>query len=163
MASTEHDSKGGAIELADKHPGSGNAEIDLQSEEDLNVAESRMSLAKWMACLALGLSYTTAIQQHSCTATIVKHIDIALGNFKDENVWCTLTQHRADDVLQLDNQRPQRDSQSNSTTGGGTFRHLRPSLLLSRGLYIFTHWDHCSSGSNLDKVRHSRHGAQRDG
>jgi hypothetical protein len=91
MASTEHDSKGGTVELAEKHSGSGHAEIDLQSEEDFNGAESRMSFAKWMACFALGLSYTTAIQQHSCTATIVKHIDIALGNFQDENVWPTDT------------------------------------------------------------------------
>jgi hypothetical protein len=87
----KRDSKGGAIELVEqKHSGSVDAETALQSEipseEVFNGADSRMSFAKWMACIALGLSYTTAIQQHSCTATIVKHIDIALGNFNDENV-----------------------------------------------------------------------------
>ncbi len=81
------DSKGGGIELAETHIGSENAAIDLHSEtaseEDFGPVDSRMSFAKWMACIALGLSYTTAIQQHSCTATIVKHIDIALGTYDD--------------------------------------------------------------------------------
>ena len=48
-------------------------EIELPAEH-----HSVMNLQIWLACIALGLSYTTAIQQHSCTASIVKHIDIAL-------------------------------------------------------------------------------------
>jgi hypothetical protein len=43
--------------------------------------EGRMNLTKWLACIGLGLSYSTAIQQHACTATIVKHIDAALGEY----------------------------------------------------------------------------------
>jgi MFS family permease len=84
------DLKGGAMELAEKHSGPDIADVDLQSEEDFSGVDSRMNVTKWMACIALGLSYTTAIQQHSCTATIVKHIDIALGNFL-ENAGCSLT------------------------------------------------------------------------
>ena len=42
-------------------------------------AEIRMTKAKWLACIALSLSYTTAFQQNACTAAIVKHIDAELG------------------------------------------------------------------------------------
>jgi len=38
-----------------------------------------MTRAKWLACIALGFGYTTAFQQHACTATIMRHINIALG------------------------------------------------------------------------------------
>jgi hypothetical protein len=38
-----------------------------------------MNKTKWLACIALGFSYTTAFQQNSCTAAIVKHIDAELG------------------------------------------------------------------------------------
>jgi hypothetical protein len=41
--------------------------------------ESHMTRAKWLACLALGLSYTTAFQQGACLGAIVKSIDEALG------------------------------------------------------------------------------------
>src|ERR1700735_3839347 len=41
--------------------------------------ESGMTKAKWLACLALGLSYTTAFQQGACLGAIVKSIDEALG------------------------------------------------------------------------------------
>lgn len=84
------------------HAGSGNSAIGLHSEtaseEDFGRVDSRMSFAKWMACIALGLSYTTAIQQHSCTATIVKHIDIALGTVYG-NVGRSLIMDRAHHVL----------------------------------------------------------------
>ncbi|KAE9970013.1 hypothetical protein EG328_006520 [Venturia inaequalis] len=40
---------------------------------------SSMTRAKWLACAALALSYSTSFQQNACTATIVKHIDAALG------------------------------------------------------------------------------------
>jgi hypothetical protein len=41
---------------------------------------SNMTKAKWLACIALGFSYTTAFQQNACTAAIVKHIDTELGS-----------------------------------------------------------------------------------
>ncbi len=41
--------------------------------------EIRMTKAKWLACAALCISYTTAFQQNACTAAIVKHIDAELG------------------------------------------------------------------------------------
>jgi hypothetical protein len=58
--------------------------VDISAEERDNeegAEQSSMNLTKWLACIALGLSYTTAIQQQACTASIVKHIDIALGKF----------------------------------------------------------------------------------
>jgi len=48
--------------------------------------ELRMTRAKWLACAALCISYTTAFQQNACTAAIVKHIDAELG----KNKWCRL-------------------------------------------------------------------------
>ncbi|KAF2664163.1 MFS general substrate transporter [Microthyrium microscopicum] len=38
-----------------------------------------ISRAKWLAIIALCLSYTTTVQQNACTAAIVKHIDAELG------------------------------------------------------------------------------------
>jgi hypothetical protein len=163
MAGAENDSKSGAIELSETHTGPGPADIDLQSEDDFNAADSRMSFAKWMACFALGLSYTTAIQQHSCTATIVKHIDIALGNINNGNGRWSLTMFRAYNVLQLDNKRSQCHCQSDSTTRRRTFGHLRAPLFLSRGLLLFTHWDDRGSGGDLNQDDHRRHGAERNG
>ena len=42
-------------------------------------AVARMTLAKWLACIALGTCFTTAYQQNLTTSAIVKHIDNALG------------------------------------------------------------------------------------
>lgn len=39
----------------------------------------RMNRAKWLACIAMCLSYTTAYQQNACTAAIVNHINAELG------------------------------------------------------------------------------------
>jgi hypothetical protein len=51
-----------------------------------------MTKAVWLACIALGLSYTTAFQQNACTAAIVKHIDAELGQyFKRLETFRTLT------------------------------------------------------------------------
>jgi len=47
------------------------------SQED--EPEAHMTKAKWLACFALGLSYTTAFQQGACLGAIVKSIDEALG------------------------------------------------------------------------------------
>ena len=40
---------------------------------------TEMTRAKWLALIALGLSYTTAFQQGACIGAIVKSIDEALG------------------------------------------------------------------------------------
>ena len=73
-------------------------------EEEVGPRESSMNTTKWLACAALALSYSTAIQQHACTASIVKHIDAALGEC---NCLCcsptSLTRtSRPNIVLQLD-------------------------------------------------------------
>ncbi|KAK2794657.1 hypothetical protein FQN51_000755 [Onygenales sp. PD_10] len=49
------------------------------SEDALAQPETRMTKAKWLAAIALCISYTTAFQQNACTAAIVKHIDVELG------------------------------------------------------------------------------------
>jgi hypothetical protein len=53
---------------------------DISSDDD-DVARPQKTMTKaiWLACIALCLSYTTAFQQNSCTAAIVKHIDAELG------------------------------------------------------------------------------------
>jgi len=42
--------------------------------------EPRMSKEKWLAIIALALSYTTSYQQSACTSAIIKQIDNALGS-----------------------------------------------------------------------------------
>jgi hypothetical protein len=49
---------------------------DIDADDE---GESGMTRAKWLACFALGLSYTTAFQQGACLGAIVKSIDEALG------------------------------------------------------------------------------------
>jgi hypothetical protein len=46
-----------------------------------NVGERQQTMTKavWLACIGLGLAYTTAFQQNACTTAIVKHIDDELG------------------------------------------------------------------------------------
>ncbi|KAE9992342.1 hypothetical protein EG327_009296 [Venturia inaequalis] len=41
--------------------------------------DTTMNRAKWLACIALCLTYTTSFQQNSCTAAILKRIDEKLG------------------------------------------------------------------------------------
>lgn len=41
--------------------------------------ETRMTKAKWLACISLCISYSTAFQQNAVTAAIAKHIDDELG------------------------------------------------------------------------------------
>jgi hypothetical protein len=53
-----------------------NEKPDIDPEDE---GESGMTRAKWLACFALGLSYTTAFQQGACLSAIVKSIDEALG------------------------------------------------------------------------------------
>jgi hypothetical protein len=52
-----------------------NAEIAPKS------TETGMTKAKWLACIALCLSYTTSYQQNACTSAILKQIDEKLGKF----------------------------------------------------------------------------------
>jgi len=63
-------------------------ELDIKADSDTNDSSNtidtepestRMSKATWLAAIALGMSLTTAIQQQASTASIVKHIDAALG------------------------------------------------------------------------------------
>jgi hypothetical protein len=58
-------------------PSSDEAEVSPKDEEEY--IEPRMTKAKWLACLALGISYTTAFQQGATVGAIVKSIDEALG------------------------------------------------------------------------------------
>jgi len=48
-------------------------------QDDEEYIEPRMTKAKWLACIALGISYTTAFQQGATLGAIVKSIDEALG------------------------------------------------------------------------------------
>ena len=48
---------------------------------DEEYIEPRMTKAKWLACIALGISYTTAFQQGATLGAIIKSIDEALGMF----------------------------------------------------------------------------------
>lgn len=51
--------------------------VGSDSEEE---APEKMTRAKWLACIALGLGYTTAFQQLACTGTILRPIDQELGH-----------------------------------------------------------------------------------
>jgi hypothetical protein len=66
---------------ADKKP-----EFEAMEIEDIsqNASQQTMTKAVWLACIALGLSYTTSFQQNACTAAIVKHIDTELGTLSRE-------------------------------------------------------------------------------
>ena len=57
------------------------ASPDSTSEvkEPVSQPETRMTKAKWLACIALCISYSTAYQQNAVTAAIAKHIDDELG------------------------------------------------------------------------------------
>ena len=54
-------------------------QIDDTAPDNQGEGEVRMTKAKWLACLALGISYTSAVQQGACLGAIVKSIDEALG------------------------------------------------------------------------------------
>jgi hypothetical protein len=70
-------SKNNDILLETKGVGSGR---DSTENEDGD-GEQGMTRAKWLACLSLGLLYTTSFQQGACLGAIVKSIDEALGKF----------------------------------------------------------------------------------
>jgi MFS family permease len=71
-----------ALAPTDKFPS--NQETDTtRVSDDEEYIEPRMTKAKWLACIALGISYTTAFQQGATLGAIIKSIDIALGLSED--------------------------------------------------------------------------------
>jgi hypothetical protein len=56
-------------------------------EDDEEYIEPRMTKAKWLACIALGISYTTAFQQGATVGAIIKSIDEALGTMRAPAPW----------------------------------------------------------------------------
>jgi hypothetical protein len=59
------------------------AQVERASSDSSNNTpagkQPTMTKAIWLACIGLGLAYTTAFQQNACTSAIVKHIDDELG------------------------------------------------------------------------------------
>lgn len=67
-----------AYDSGDNDKADGNSDGAVQSQG--------MNKAKWLACVALGLAFTTSYQQNACTSAIVKHIDTELGLVLFRNV-----------------------------------------------------------------------------
>jgi hypothetical protein len=62
------------------------------AKDDEEYVEPRMTKAKWLACIALGISYTTAFQQGATVGAIIKSIDEALGARRaPPRLWLLLT------------------------------------------------------------------------
>jgi hypothetical protein len=70
---------------------------DSEDEAPLIRTQPTMTKAKWLACVALCLCFTTAFQQNACTSAIVKHIDAELGIGFRTGEW--QKQNRADLIL----------------------------------------------------------------
>jgi hypothetical protein len=70
-----------AITSTNKTPLSEDVDSTKVLDDDDDYIEPRMTKAKWLACIALGISYTTAFQQGATLGAIVKSIDEALGKF----------------------------------------------------------------------------------
>jgi hypothetical protein len=71
--------KGGTTQVEEKKGSTDGSDVVHVAEAGPQ-GSSHMTKAKWLACIALGFSYTTAFQQNACTAAIVKHIDSELGS-----------------------------------------------------------------------------------
>jgi hypothetical protein len=69
----------GTVELIELEIKDESITDDASNNTDAEPESTRMSKATWLAAIALGMSLTTAIQQQASTASIVKHIDAALG------------------------------------------------------------------------------------
>jgi hypothetical protein len=69
----------GSVELIELEIKDNSTTDDASNSNDSVPESARMSKATWLAAVALGMSLTTAIQQQASTASIVKHIDAALG------------------------------------------------------------------------------------
>jgi len=84
--------------LADRKPGQEEIEMkektaaeitnDIRSSDEVGSrgTEPTMNKAKWLACIALCLAYTTAYQQNACTSAILKQIDEKLGKSRAEGL-----------------------------------------------------------------------------
>jgi hypothetical protein len=59
-------------------------DVSSRNEVILQRTETTMNKAKWLACVALCLAYTTAYQQNACTSAILKHIDEKLGMYNNK-------------------------------------------------------------------------------
>lgn len=55
------------------------SDSDREDEKAAARTETRMTKTKWLACISLCISYSTAFQQNAVTAAIAKHIDDELG------------------------------------------------------------------------------------
>lgn len=55
--------------------------VALEDEKPTSQSETGMTKTKWLACIALCISYSTAYQQNAVTAAIAKHIDDELGEY----------------------------------------------------------------------------------
>lgn len=108
------------------------------SETELSVSsdgpgEARMTKAKWLACIALGLGYTTAFQQHACTATIMRHINKEIGGSqRAERPGSKLTQliSRPNGSIQLDVDRIHNWFGSSTPAHGRSQRYLWAAIFL---------------------------------
>jgi hypothetical protein len=96
------------MEEVEQEPSPGKVNIiqtDHSSDSDVSPQEqpdSSMNKAKWLACIALCLAYTTAYQQNACTAAILKQIDEALGTFLAMDIGRETNDFRTNHILQLD-------------------------------------------------------------
>lgn len=77
--SAEKQSDAGGIELRKKPTVEQIDDASSGDEMTVQRTETTMNKAKWLACVALCLAYTTAYQQNACTSAILKHIDEKLG------------------------------------------------------------------------------------
>jgi hypothetical protein len=126
---------------------------DASNNIDAEPESTRMSKATWLAAVALGMSLTTAIQQQASTASIVKHIDAALG--KERKLILLLTcstyvTYRSYNVLQLDYIWPQHYSCPYTPSGRRNIRHDWEKI-------FFYHWLHVLTYRSINCVRSNRY------
>lgn len=80
----ERNSGPNGIELVEKNMVQSIDDASSGDEATLQRTDTSMNKAKWLACVALCLAYTTAYQQNACTSAILKHIDEKLGVYHDQ-------------------------------------------------------------------------------
>jgi len=123
--------------------GSDTADVRIKRSQ----TEGHMTKEKWLACIALGLSYTTAFQQNACTAAIVKHIDEELGNANASisiHDWPDV--NRSNPVLQLDSQCVHHSGVGLVATVRWAVRHLWAQRILFSGMLHFASRNNHSTG-----------------
>jgi len=124
---------------------------DTSDHGDIDVegpGEAGMTKAKLLAIIALALSYTTSMQQSNCTASIMRQIDIRLGEHTALlNVVAFLTcTFRADDLLQLDAVDLYHRAGDYIATVWWSLRYLWPSKVLLSWVLCLAAWLHYSRG-----------------